>query len=105
MLIFPTLSANIQRPNYKSAQRPHPAGRVTYSPCPLYSFILKSLKENIYQLKGKLNFQSDFKILINFFSILNFDEKFVLWIPIEFFALFKISYFLLFHTKWYYYVS
>ena len=33
--IFPTLLADIQRPNLKSVQGSHPVGRVRYSSCPL----------------------------------------------------------------------
>ena len=39
VLIYPTLLADIKRPNSNSAQGPHPVGRVTYM-CPLNCFTL-----------------------------------------------------------------
>ena len=39
VLIFPTLLADIQRPNWKLAQGPQPVNIELFNPCPVYSYI------------------------------------------------------------------
>ena len=51
VVIFPTLFADIKRPNKKSTQVPRAVGRVTYCPCPLSSFTLLYAKRGILRNK------------------------------------------------------
>ena len=61
VLKFPSLLANIQRPNWRLAQGPQPVSTQLFDPCPLYSFT---------QMHAQ-----GFAVIVNFMMMWNFNFK------------------------------
>ena len=61
VLKFPSLLANIQRPNWRLAKGPHPVSTQLFDPCPLYSFT---------QMHAQ-----GFAVIVNFMMMWNFNFK------------------------------
>ena len=65
MLIFP--SSDIQGPNWKSAQGPHPVNIQSFNPCPFYSFtsikgyFCYKFNKNSFRLGRRSNFYYNFQ--------------------------------------------